>query len=297
MGAADPTAEPADPADTAGAADGTVPVRSDGGGPTPHRRRPSEGAIWAPGTAPGAWVATPKRPRLDAHPRPGFEPVGIGQVRSIVHLEGLTNVLLFTYGATFAVLTAFAAALARRRNAVTVKVNGDDRQQALDASSGLVHATVVGLALISVGLVIVSAAWCWVAAKNQQELAGEPTRPSPAVAAIGWFLPIANLLVPFRTVNALAEGPDGTDAVPGSVPSWWLAWLAAAGFAGAGAWQMNATSGDAGRPNLNVPASALIFAALGAASFLYCFSQARDVFRHIARRQHDHAYGVVDPAA
>jgi TRAP-type C4-dicarboxylate transport system permease small subunit len=96
-------------------------------------------------------------------------------------------------------------------------------------------------------------------------------------------------------VNALAEGPDGTDTVPGSVPSWWLAWLAAAGFAGAGAWQMNATSGVEGQPSLNVPVSALIFAALGAASFLYCFSQARDVFRHIARRQHDHAYGVATP--
>ena len=194
MGAADPTAEPADPADGPDPGDSATPAPPAGGGPTPHRARPSEGAIWAPGTAPGAWVAAPQQPLLAARPRPGFEAVGIGQVRSIVNLEGLTNVLLFTYGATFAVLTAFAAALARRRNAVTVEVTGEERRQALAASSGLVRRQVIGLVLIGAGLTIVSAAWCWVAAKNQQELAGERTVPSPALAAIGWFLPIANVL-------------------------------------------------------------------------------------------------------
>lgn len=302
----EPDVEPLDAGDAPGPApDGAGPALDEPGGappvrpvtrsgPTPSRPRPADGTIWAPGTAPGAWVATPKRPRLDTRPRQ--EPVGVGRAGAIVNLEGLTNVLLFAYGATFAVLTAFAAALARRRNAVTAAVGAEERTRALDHSSGLVEATVVGLVLIASGVLLVNAAWCWVAAKNQQELAGEPTIPSPWGALLGWFVPIANLLLPFRTVAALMEGPDGDDPVTVSVSRWWLSWLATAGFTGAGAWQMRTFTGERNSLSLSVPASGVLFAALGAACCLYCFSQARDVFRTIARHQHDRAYGI-PPAA
>ena len=243
----------------------------------------SDPSIWAPATAPGAWVAL-GRPRFD-NPLHGLltEPLQARTRRrnlSVFSLAGITNVLLLAYGVTAVLLAGFTAALARRRSALEI-VDVKSRAATTLRAEQLVDATSLGVAALLGATAIASMVWCAVAAHNQRMLAEDDRPPSPAAAALGWLVPLANVVLPYRTVAMLSAGPFGHHDVLRSVRVWWSCWLASLGAA---AYTIVASRA----PESARDASWLtLVALLVTALFLLCFSQAITVFRGIARLQHE----------
>jgi Domain of unknown function (DUF4328) len=91
----------------------------------------------------------------------------------------------------------------------------------------LARNTIVAVSWIFVafpGSVVMSSLWLYRAYANLEPL-GHPGRTSPALA-LGWFfIPIANVWMPYRVVKEIW---DNTLATPsrGLVATWWASWLA-----------------------------------------------------------------------
>ena len=240
-------------------------------------------SIWAPATAPGAWVAL-GRPRFD-NPLHGLLTAPL-QARtrrrnlSVFSLAGITNVLLLAYGVTAVLLAGFTAALARRRSALEI-VDVKSRAATTLRAEQLVDATSLGVAALLGATAIASMVWCAVAAHNQRMLAEADGPPSPAAAALGWLVPLANLVLPYRTVAMLSAGPFGNRDVLRSVRVWWLCWLTS--LIAAQYVIVASRAPESARDASWLTLVALLVTAL----FLLCFSQAITVFRGIARLQHD----------
>jgi len=66
--------------------------------------------------------------------------------------------------------------------------------------------------------------WMHRAFRNLPALGAQGLRWSPAWAAGAWFIPIANLFVPYHVMKELWPGSDGE---PLLVRRWWAAWIAA----------------------------------------------------------------------
>ena len=103
-----------------------------------------------------------------------------------------------------------------------------------DASSdGPTFTDVVGLVifLFGVGGALAWGTWHHRAAENLVAL-GRPGRYPPIAHALWWFVPVANLVMPFRTTEELVRGsdPDPLDAARtattlASMPWWWVSWI------------------------------------------------------------------------
>jgi Domain of unknown function (DUF4328) len=68
--------------------------------------------------------------------------------------------------------------------------------------------------------------WCWRAAKNQQALGRAPERLGSGWAVGGWFIPLANFVIPVLVVQDLWRGSDV--AIAAGDPRWRIAersWL------------------------------------------------------------------------
>ena len=261
-------------------------------GPAATALAPSaqEPTIWAPGTAPGAWVPL-GRPRFDHPIHHGL--TGPAQVRtrrrnlSVFSLAGITDALLLSYGVTAAVLAAFTAALARRRSALDSVRSASERLDALRRSGHLIDVTSLGLAAMLATTLATSMMWCALAARNQRLLGAGDSSPSPAGAALGWIVPVVNLVLPFRSVSVLTAGPtgQGDGGEVRLVARWWVCWLASVGAA-VYAMRAAAALGPSVDSSRDVTFITLL-ALLATACFLLCFSQAITVFRAVARLQHD----------
>lgn len=247
--------------------------------------RAAEPAIWAPGTAPGAWVPL-GRPQFA---RPMRDPSGLTPTRtrrrnlSVFSLAGITNVLLLAYGVTAALLAAFTAALARRRGALTGLVDAAEEADALARSAHLVSVTTAGVVALLAVTILASMTWTGVAVHNHRMLGG-PADASPTLAIVGWVIPLAHLVLPLRAVSEVAAGPDGRRSAPPSTVRWWIGWVLSMLGLGYVLWTTWTTS-DADLPEV---ITRLTLASVAATvCFLYCFSQASVLFRHVARLQHD----------
>lgn len=109
----------------------------------------------------------------------------------------------------------------------------------------------VGIAEILTALAVLALApsfitWMWRSAKNQQALGRTPERLGSGWAIGGWFIPLANFVIPVLVAQDLWRGSDA--AIPSGDPRWRIAdrsWLVgwwwgltlvpAFGFAGADA--------------------------------------------------------------
>lgn len=115
----------------------------------------------------------------------------------------------------------------------TLIETGNLNQLEMDQAAAEVDATgaaVGALFLLTLlGSYIAAGMWIYRAAANAQAIAPAEGRITPGWS-IGWFfVPFANLVMPFRamrqTWNGLHGNPSLTDGMPGWTLIWWLAWL------------------------------------------------------------------------
>jgi hypothetical protein len=87
-------------------------------------------------------------------------------------------------------------------------------------------ATDIVLAVVVLVLAPCFIVWLWRAAKNQQALGREPERLGSGWAVGGWFIPLANFVIPVLVVQDLWRGSDV--AIAARDPRWRIAdrsWL------------------------------------------------------------------------
>lgn len=142
--------------------------------------------------------------------------------RSHTPLVRLLTVLLPVAGV---VATVRAVAFAQRLIVLGSSDAADFRARAGDADA-FVGATDValGLTVLLVGPVFVT--WLWRAAKNQQALGRAPERLGPGWAIAGWFIPLANFVIPVLIVQDLWRG--SSVSIARDDPRWRIAdrsWL------------------------------------------------------------------------
>ena len=100
-----------------------------------------------------------------------------------------------------------------------------------DAVDGAVQAAATALVVAILACGICFIVWEWRCAKNAQLLAGTTPRFGPGWAIGGWFIPLANLVIPVLVMQdlwrATARGSDAGDSSrtrPGSaLVGWWWA--------------------------------------------------------------------------
>ncbi len=134
-------------------------------------------------------------------------------------------------------------ALITQRTAFEDVVSGDFSFEALDrleSADGFVGGMVALDFLLTIAIAVVFIVWLWRVAKNAEVLGRQNPRFGPGWTIGGWFIPLANFVIPLLVVRDLWRGSD--PAVPPGDPNWrqgpggvlvgwwWAAWLAS-GFA------------------------------------------------------------------
>ena len=188
---------------------------------------------------------TPEQPKTAwAPPPPPPPPAWSGTAlwptarttRAFASLRGLTTGL--TWVCTLLVVASIAqvAAFLHRRSVLhdvvtgsTISLSRIDRADRLVAQSGAAWAFTLAAMLV---LLII---WLWRASSNLQPLGVAPERLPRGMAIGGWFIPVANLVLPFLMIgDAWRAGAPSAAATPQwrkarllpAIPAWWVAvWL------------------------------------------------------------------------
>jgi len=161
--------------------------------PPPPSPPPPSG--WAPPTSSGGW---------------GPPPVTVQPWRSLQGLSTALTVLLIVV----AVLAAGGVGAFLHRD----QVWSDGSLSELDEADDIVAGTAGLLILAGVAVFVVLVVWTYRAARNLEALG----RPSPTLGAGwaigGWFIPFANLVLPFLVLRDVWKG--GEPGVPRGDPRW-----------------------------------------------------------------------------
>jgi|HigsolmetaAR201D_1030396.scaffolds.fasta_scaffold31949_1 hypothetical protein len=92
----------------------------------------------------------------------------------------------------------------------------------LDAAGGLLGLVLLGTRLVAIPLVVV---WFYRARANLDAFAGSVPELRTGWAIGGWFVPLANLVIPFRVMADIARASLFRAGTPGLVWVWWLPFL------------------------------------------------------------------------
>lgn len=77
------------------------------------------------------------------------------------------------------------------------------------------------------GLIISYLVWMWRASRNLKALGVERQLVSPNWAVAWWFVPFANLVMPYKTTQEISEGSKPSpDAPTPRLVIWWLLYIA-----------------------------------------------------------------------
>lgn len=173
--------------------------------------RPQEPACGRCGTPPGQPAVSPGART--------YPLVGVGTAASV--LVGVTSA---GYLATYLVAPLISASLARSA-AETLDI---DRLQLADELQLYFLPVLVVLFLAAGTLVII---WLWRARRNLDAFPGASPGMRAGWAIGGWFIPIANLTIPFKVTDSVARGSLWHHRTHPLVGWWWGA-LLLAGVAG-----------------------------------------------------------------
>jgi hypothetical protein len=139
--------------------------------------------------------------------------------------RGLEIALTALFVVAAVVALARGVALASRLVVLDDPNASDFFNRASDADS-FVRVMDVLLALIVLAIVPCFIVWCFRVAKNQEALARQPERLGAGWAIAGWFIPLANLVIPVLVIQDLWRGSDAT--IERGDPRWRIAdrsWL------------------------------------------------------------------------
>jgi heme/copper-type cytochrome/quinol oxidase subunit 2 len=83
----------------------------------------------------------------------------------------------------------------------------------------------------AVGAIGVVSVWTYRASSNAHRLGAQGLRYSPRWAVAGYFIPLANLWMPYQAMKEIAQASRDPSAWQGrgwprSLPLWWFSWLA-----------------------------------------------------------------------
>ena len=137
----------------------------------------------------------------------------------------LTLGVVVLFGIAGAAALVRAVALANRLLVLDDPRASDFVARARSADS-FVDATDIALGVAMLVLAPCFVVWLWRAAKNQQALGRQPERLSSGWAIGGWFIPLANFVIPVLVVQDLWRGSDV--AIAAGDPRWRIAersWL------------------------------------------------------------------------
>ena len=220
----DPTANPEPPPSAA-----PVPYGQPGSPPPPPEGAPPPPP---PPDAPAQWVPPP--PGGPALPMPVVQ-VSPPQWRP---LSGLASALtvLFTLDALAGLFAV--GSIANRLNVINDFENGnfglDIAKRAQDADD-LAKAAAAIYGLLGLATAVVFIIWMWRAAKNNEALGRMNPRFGPGWSIGGWFIPIANFVIPILIMQDLWRGSDPgvsrgdpgwrTSRGSGLFGWWWAVWL------------------------------------------------------------------------
>jgi hypothetical protein len=97
------------------------------------------------------------------------------------------------------------------------------------------RATIAGAnVLFLVATAVVWVMWQYRAHRNVHKYLGRHLKTSPALAAGGWFIPFANIVLPFRAMSELTKATGalhGSTSSTSVVPLWWTTYIAGGVFA------------------------------------------------------------------
>jgi hypothetical protein len=139
--------------------------------------------------------------------------------------RGLEIALTTLFVIAAAVALVRGVALARRLVVLDDPNASDFFSRASDADS-FVRVMDVLLALTVLAIVPCFIVWCFRAAKNQEALGREPERLGAGWAIAGWFIPLANFVIPVLVIQDLWRGSDAR--IERGDPRWRIAdrsWL------------------------------------------------------------------------
>lgn len=167
--------------------------------------------VLTPGVLPGAAPAAPPLPGAPGAPAafPTYAPVSPA--------GGVARWAIITTGA-YTLLSLITAALAPSTLERTKQTLADPANASIDATSTLVSMVTFGVAVASY---VMLALWMWRIRGNLTALGRKPGGP-PAVEWWGWFIPVANLVLPFLGMRAITKGIVGS----GRLVLWWLPFAA-----------------------------------------------------------------------
>ena len=128
----------------------------------------------------------------------------------------------------FSLVTIFSFLLAlaffNRKGVADDLINGvSDTIDDIDSANGLVGGVALLQLLLQLAAAIVVCLWAKRIADNAK--ARGVSNVSPGLACGGWFIPIANLFVPF---NELRKSVKGTGGSGSGITGWQIAWIVAA---------------------------------------------------------------------
>jgi hypothetical protein len=79
------------------------------------------------------------------------------------------------------------------------------------------------VALVAAGVLVII--WLWRARKNLDAFPGAPRGMRAGWAIGGWFIPFANLVIPFRVTATVARASLWRSKTPPLVGWWWAMWI------------------------------------------------------------------------
>jgi Domain of unknown function (DUF4328) len=90
----------------------------------------------------------------------------------------------------------------------------------------LLYASLIAIPVTWFAAAIGAAAWAWRVRINADSVAADRHRFSPDWAAIGWFVPVAGLVISLVVVTDLVRAVRPAGVGVATVRSWWGAWIA-----------------------------------------------------------------------
>ena len=135
-------------------------------------------------------------------------------------LRGITTALTWLFVAHIVLTAVLIVGVFHHLSVLSDKETGGlvfDTKAVNDANS-LAASMIILSGLVALAIFVLLVIWLYRAAKNNEALGRMNSRLGPGWAIGGWFIPFANLVIPFLIMNDVWRGAD--PSIPRGDPNW-----------------------------------------------------------------------------
>jgi uncharacterized protein DUF4328 len=181
------------------------PSGSDPQIPAPPPPAPPPG-YYAEGTAPSPTGSAPSAP--------------YGPPARWRSLRGITSALTWLFAAHIVLTVVLIIGVLNHLRVLSDKETGGlvFDTKAVNDANGLAAAMIILSGLVAVAIFVLLIIWLYRAAKNNEALGRQNARLGPGWAIGGWFIPLANFVIPFIIMDDVWRGSD--PSIARGDPSW-----------------------------------------------------------------------------